>query len=60
MHQEVPNKEATVETIGALEDRSGNQQPTAGYQNPWKRWAKVNAVQGAPNDRYSGRGVGCR
>jgi hypothetical protein len=26
-HQGVPNEEAAVETIGALEDRSGDQQP---------------------------------
>jgi hypothetical protein len=44
-HQEVPNKEATVETIGALEDYSGDQQPAAGYQNPLKRWTKDVDVQ---------------
>jgi hypothetical protein len=29
--------EATVETIGALEDRYGDQQPLTRYQNPLKR-----------------------
>jgi hypothetical protein len=29
-HQEVPNEEAAVETIGALEDRSGDRRPAVG------------------------------
>jgi hypothetical protein len=49
MRQEVPNKEAAVETTGALEDWSGNQQMTMGYQNPQKRRAKDDDVQKAPN-----------
>jgi hypothetical protein len=36
-HQEVPNEEAAMETIRALEDRSGDHQPAVGYRNPLKR-----------------------
>jgi hypothetical protein len=38
--QEMPNKEAAVETMGALEDRSGDQQQAVGYRNPRKRRTK--------------------
>jgi hypothetical protein len=43
-HQEVPNKEAAVETIGALEDQSGDQQLAVEYQNLQKRWNKDDVV----------------
>jgi hypothetical protein len=33
-HWEIPNKEAAVETIGALKDRSRDQWMAMGYQKP--------------------------
>jgi hypothetical protein len=37
-----------VETIGALEDRSGDQQPAAGYRDPLKRRTKDDDVRRTP------------
>jgi hypothetical protein len=45
--QEVPKEEAQVEAIGAPEDRPMGQEPTVGYSNPRKRWAKDAVVRGA-------------
>jgi hypothetical protein len=47
-HQEDPNEEAAVETIRAFVDRSGDQQPFVGYQNPLKRRTQVDDVCEAP------------
>jgi hypothetical protein len=47
-HQEVPNGQAAVETIGALEDRSGDKRPAGGYRNPLKRRTKDDVVRGIP------------
>jgi hypothetical protein len=47
-HQEVPNERATVESVRAWEDRSGDQQSTVGYQNPWKRRTRDDDVQETP------------
>jgi hypothetical protein len=48
--QKFPNKEASVETIRAMEDRSGDQQLAVGYQNPWKRRIKGHVIQGTPKE----------
>jgi hypothetical protein len=45
-HQEVPNKEAVMETIGASEDRSGDQQLAVVFRNPLKRRTKDDIVRG--------------
>lgn len=45
-HQEVPDKEASVETIGTWEDQCYYQQWTMGSRNPRKRWTKNSVVQG--------------
>jgi hypothetical protein len=44
VHQKVPNEEAAVETIGVLEDRSGDQRLIMGYKNPQKRRIIGNAI----------------
>jgi hypothetical protein len=46
-HQEIPNDEAAVETIGALEDRSGDQQSAVGYRTPLKRRTQDEVLRGA-------------
>jgi hypothetical protein len=33
-HQEIPHKEASVETVGALKDRPRDQELAVEYQNP--------------------------
>jgi hypothetical protein len=48
-HQEVPDKEAAMETIRALKDWSGDQQPAVEYWNPLKRRTKDSVVQGTPD-----------
>jgi hypothetical protein len=48
VHQEVPNEEDAVETIGAPEDKSVDQELAVRYRNPRKRWTKDDDVQGAP------------
>jgi hypothetical protein len=52
-HQEVPNGQAAVETVGALEDRSGDQRPARRYQNTLKRRFKDNVVLETPKDGCS-------
>jgi hypothetical protein len=49
--QEVPDDEAAIETIGALNDRSGNQRPAVGCRNPLKMPTKDNVVRGTPKGR---------
>jgi hypothetical protein len=49
--QEVPNEEAVVETVGALKDLSGDQQPAVGYRNPWKRQTMDDVVSETPKGR---------
>jgi hypothetical protein len=48
VHQEVPNKEATVETIKTPEDRSMGPESAVEYSNQQKRRTKDDFVQGAP------------
>jgi hypothetical protein len=43
--QRIPNREATVETIRAMEVRSGGQQLAVGYHNPRKIRIKGNVIQ---------------
>jgi hypothetical protein len=47
-HQEIFNKEDSVETVGALKDRSSGQELAMGYQNPLRKWTKNGVVQGTP------------
>jgi hypothetical protein len=44
-HQKIPNKEAAVETVGALKDRSRDQELAVEYQNPLKKWTKDGVLQ---------------
>jgi hypothetical protein len=53
-HQKVPNEEATVETIGAVEDRYEDQQPALGYQNPWEGSSRAILYKEPLGDRRSG------
>lgn len=50
-HHEIPNEQTAVETIGALEGRSGDQRPAGGYRNPLKRRTKDDDVRGTPKGR---------
>jgi hypothetical protein len=43
-HQDIPNEAATMETIGALEDRSEDQLLSVGYRNPLKRSTNDSVV----------------
>jgi hypothetical protein len=51
VHQEIPNEQTAVETIGALEGRSGDQRPAGGYRNPLKRRTKDSDARGTPKGR---------
>jgi hypothetical protein len=44
---EVPHEEAAVQTIGALKDRSGDQQPAVECRSPLKRRTRDDVVCGA-------------
>jgi hypothetical protein len=46
--QQVPNKEAAVEIIGVVKDRSGDQWPAVGCRYPLKRRTKENVLCGKP------------
>jgi hypothetical protein len=48
--QEVPNEKAAMETVRALEDRSGDQLPAVGYRNPLNGRTKDD-VRGTPKGR---------
>jgi hypothetical protein len=44
VYQEVCNVEVAVETVGAPEDQSMDQEPAVRYHNPRKRWNKDDDV----------------
>jgi hypothetical protein len=48
---EVCLEEMNVETIGALEDQSGDHRLALGCRNPLKRWTKNDDVRGIPKGR---------
>jgi hypothetical protein len=50
-HPEASNGATRVETIGELEDRSGDQRPAVISRNPQKRRTKDDIVLGTPEGR---------
>jgi hypothetical protein len=53
--QEVPNEEAAVEIVPALEDRSGDHQPAVRYRNPLKRRTQGDVIRGIHKEPTSER-----